>query len=60
MLLSRHVNYLLFHSTQVESHSHWLEIVDLPGDEAVLAARKSVIDLRIALIRQGKERNSTI
>lgn len=58
MLLSRHVNYLLFHAPQVESHSHWLEIVDLPGDEAVLAARKSAIDLRIALIRQGQEGES--
>ncbi len=55
MLLSRHVNYLLFHAPEVQSHRHWLDIVDLPGDEAVLAARKSVIDMRIALIRQGKE-----
>ena len=51
MPLSRHANYLLFHAPQVQSHSHWVEIVDLPDDEAKLPARTAVIDLRMALIR---------
>jgi hypothetical protein len=54
MLLSRHVNYLLFHAPYVRSHAHWLEIVDLPNDEAALEARKTSIDHRLGLIRQGR------
>jgi hypothetical protein len=55
MLLSRHVNYLLFHAPHIRTHSQWLEIVDLPDDEAVLTARKAVIDHRMALIKQGDD-----
>jgi hypothetical protein len=59
MLLSRHVNYLLFHAPHVRSHSQWLEIVDLPDDEASLTARKAAIDHRMALIKQGREKEAT-
>lgn len=55
MLLSRHVNYLLFHASGVRSHKHWLEIVDLPDDEALLTERKATMDMRIAIMRQGQE-----
>jgi hypothetical protein len=53
-LLSRHVNYLLFHAPDVRTHSQWLEIADLPDEEIQLQARKAVIDQRIAIIRQGQ------
>jgi hypothetical protein len=45
-LLSWHINYLLFHAPAVNSHEHWLEIVDLPDDKAELNRHKSTIDLR--------------
>lgn len=54
MLLSRHVNALLFGNDHVTSHAHWLEIVDLPDDEALLEERKAVIDQRIAIIRRAR------
>ena len=54
MLLSRHVNYLLFHAPYVRSHAQWLEIVDLPDDEATLEARKASIDHRLDIMRQGR------
>lgn len=57
MLLSRHVNYLLFHAADVRSHAHWLEVVDLPNDEDLLRARKAVIDQRIALIQGGRRQS---
>lgn len=55
MLLSRHVNYVLFHAPNVKTHAQWLEIVDLPDDEDKLTARKAVIDQRINLIREGRD-----
>lgn len=54
MLLSRHVNALLFGNDQVKSHAHWLEIVDLPDNEALLEERKATIDQRIAIIRRAR------
>jgi hypothetical protein len=52
MLLSRHINYLLFNRAGKVSHKQWLEFVDLPDSEEVLSARKDAIDRRIALIRK--------
>jgi hypothetical protein len=54
MLLSRHVNALLFGNEHVRSHAHWLEIVDLPDNEALLEERKAVIDQRLAIIRRSR------
>ncbi|MDR7156854.1 hypothetical protein J2W40_003700 [Sphingobium xenophagum] len=54
MLLTRHVHYLMLHAPNVRSHAHWLEIVDLPSDEALLRERKDVIDMRLAIISQGR------
>lgn len=54
MLLSRHIQYLLFHAPEIRTHKQWLEIADLPDDEALLNERKAAIDHRIALIRRGR------
>ncbi len=57
-LLSRHMNYLLFHAPYVRSHTQWLEIVDYEDDMARLNERKANIDQRIAIIRQGRKGES--
>lgn len=57
-LLSRHINFLLFHAPEVRSHSQWLEIVDLPNDEAALKGRKSAIDQRLTIIARGRDQRS--
>jgi hypothetical protein len=52
MLLSRHINYLLFNESGFVTHKQWLDFVDLPDSEEALSARREAIDRRIALIRR--------
>jgi hypothetical protein len=52
MLLSRHIDYLLFRAPDIRSHQQWLDMVDLPDDEATLNMRKATIEKRIELIHR--------
>lgn len=56
-LISRHIHALLFGKDKVRNHRHWLEIVDLPDDESILAERKTVIDQRLEIIRRERRRD---
>jgi hypothetical protein len=59
LLLSRHVNYLLFHSPKIRTHKQWLEIVDLPGNEEELRARKALVDQRMRILQSGNKAEHT-
>lgn len=60
MLLSRHVDYLLFHAPDIRSHQQWLDVVDLPDDEAALKTRKAAIEKRIELIRRLSKQDAEV
>jgi len=49
-LLSRHVNYLLFHAPTVTTHQQWIDIVDLPDGREQLEARRQNIDFRLSML----------
>ncbi|MDQ4420757.1 hypothetical protein OOT33_09975 [Sphingobium sp. DEHP117] len=55
LLLSRHVNHLLFHAPKVASHKHWLAIVDLPSSENGLREQKVLINQRMRILQQGQK-----
>lgn len=51
LMLSRHVNFLLFHAATISDHNHWLALSDLPDKEDALLLRRALLDQRIGLVQ---------
>jgi hypothetical protein len=49
-LLERHINYWIFSSDDLSSHSEMLDFVKLPRDQATLESRMRIIERRLSML----------